>query len=997
MKLKCMHCFKYTTLLWVILFGLNTTAVGAVLSITAPAPATIEVRYSTDLSHVEVVQDGIVTSSNLASTVTSIDYTGTTGSDIFINHTDIDSVMNALLGADILVGGSGADEINGQSGTDLLIGGVGADTLNGGDSNDLIIHGSTVYDARISELLAIQSIWTDGSLTAQEKIDALTFGTNGVLLNYTVGSITNDETADTLTGGAGVEDLFITGYDDVVTDLEGGEEAYNPVGATAPTNGTSFYNSGWSTGLELGGSQASFGSITSIPVSNMPFAEAVQATCVLDGTPYPNDTLINITSSGTFSNGDQLYLTFYYRTTLVDTNENPSLRTRWHEDASGGYIIPSFNLELTAEWQQYVAVVDASSSDKVRLNLAFGANAQMLEIGGLQVVGAPAGTFADGEFTVPQALQYPQQVSMLKTATLPVLSNDVDETGETFHITTLLSLPEHGTAYIDASGTNVVYTSTEDFFGIEEFEYAMADEYGNASSANIKLLVRHDFNDGTWHVGNDSAIYTGAVRIQNFAASDEYNSPYAYFGMGRGTSPDHAAAMDSHTDADTDFHYLIFGKLQPDGSIGFPMGWTWSIPSSQINDSYAWSGVKLGGSQVNHHGVYTGDILEWKFDIDVENYNLAYRRALLINTYWYQDPDGPIDGVHNAGKVMDLGIFFLDNELYQEEIAGDDGLTSIVVDGRNVYFKAAIKRFYVIIPDYDHFTLTDFDMAPYMHYLFDEGYQTEEGYLWGGAFDVELKHRVDSSTEKTTGEYFVHDFDFMVHLDMAAENPIPDLTFTNGNLSQALSLSNVFARRGGDLRLPDGQGGLIYETPTLIYSISTNSNGSAVSTSVNGSDLTLDIAPGESGIAEITVRATDPLNHWFDEETFQVQFNDDLDSDSLPDSWEQLFSSSLTNLTEQGNYDDDIHSDWEEYITGMNPTNAASFFHVTEFAPADAPGIVMEWTSVADRLYRISWSPTLTNTFTFFPGDVEYPQNSYTDTVHQADDKGFYKIDVRLK
>ena len=36
-------------------------------------------------------------------------------------------------------------------------------------------------------------------------------------------------------------------------------------------------------------------------------------------------------------------------------------------------------------------------------------------------------------------------------------------------------------------------------------------------------------------------------------------------------------------------------------------------------------------------------------------------------------------------------------------------------------------------------------------------------------------------------------------------------------------------------------------------------------------------------------------------------------------------------------------------------------------------------------------------TFTSLVSGIEYPQNSYTDTTHNAESASFYKIDVQLK
>ncbi|MDP6637593.1 MAG: lamin tail domain-containing protein, partial [Phycisphaerae bacterium] len=55
----------------------------------------------------------------------------------------------------------------------------------------------------------------------------------------------------------------------------------------------------------------------------------------------------------------------------------------------------------------------------------------------------------------------------------------------------------------------------------------------------------------------------------------------------------------------------------------------------------------------------------------------------------------------------------------------------------------------------------------------------------------------------------------------------------------------------------------------LAYSISDNTNPSLVTASVVGAQLTLDYSPGGSGVADITIRATDPDGAWA-EDTFTV-------------------------------------------------------------------------------------------------------------------------------
>ena len=55
-------------------------------------------------------------------------------------------------------------------------------------------------------------------------------------------------------------------------------------------------------------------------------------------------------------------------------------------------------------------------------------------------------------------------------------------------------------------------------------------------------------------------------------------------------------------------------------------------------------------------------------------------------------------------------------------------------------------------------------------------------------------------------------------------------------------------------------------------------------------------------------------------------------------------------------------------------------------------GFVVTWAdSVGERWYRINWAPSLTNTFTNIADFIEFPENSYTDAVHQADSQRRYQ------
>lgn len=120
----------------------------------------------------------------------------------------------------------------------------------------------------------------------------------------------------------------------------------------------------------------------------------------------------------------------------------------------------------------------------------------------------------------------------------------------------------------------------------------------------------------------------------------------------------------------------------------------------------------------------------------------------------------------------------------------------------------------------------------------------------------------------------------------------------------------------------------------------------------------------------------------------------DLDLDGMRDAWEEAyFPDNGTATRPHENADADINSNLGEYIAGMDPTNAASYFGITDGWMAPGQGFVIEWESFGDRLYSLYWSQSLTNDFQYLD-EVTGPQNSYTDAVHHAEDTGFYNVEV---
>jgi hypothetical protein len=125
------------------------------------------------------------------------------------------------------------------------------------------------------------------------------------------------------------------------------------------------------------------------------------------------------------------------------------------------------------------------------------------------------------------------------------------------------------------------------------------------------------------------------------------------------------------------------------------------------------------------------------------------------------------------------------------------------------------------------------------------------------------------------------------------------------------------------------------------------------------------------------------------------EFNPDVDYDGMPDDWERIYFTSLTNMTATSDTDGDRFPDWQEYVAGTLPTNPGSRLVVTGVKSART-NLVLTWQSVSNRQYSIAWrtnlmagtwSPVVSN----IPGVA--PVNVRTVSVDKAGSR-FYRVQV---
>jgi len=113
----------------------------------------------------------------------------------------------------------------------------------------------------------------------------------------------------------------------------------------------------------------------------------------------------------------------------------------------------------------------------------------------------------------------------------------------------------------------------------------------------------------------------------------------------------------------------------------------------------------------------------------------------------------------------------------------------------------------------------------------------------------------------------------------------------------------------------------------------------------------------------------------------------DNDADGIPNDWETQYYGGATNAVATNLCANGINTILEAYIAGLNPTNSTALFELSNLRN------VLGWDAVSGRVYTVFWTSNLLSGFQCLETNVT---GSFTDTVHEVDQKGFYKIKVEL-
>jgi hypothetical protein len=115
---------------------------------------------------------------------------------------------------------------------------------------------------------------------------------------------------------------------------------------------------------------------------------------------------------------------------------------------------------------------------------------------------------------------------------------------------------------------------------------------------------------------------------------------------------------------------------------------------------------------------------------------------------------------------------------------------------------------------------------------------------------------------------------------------------------------------------------------------------------------------GGDGLKTVSAQFKDLAGNLSATATDTIILEMDSDGDGMPDWWETQYFGGATNAVAWEDSDSDGLNNYQEWIAGTSPTNAADCFRVNSWRlPGNEDGFVIGWDSKTGRVYRV-WSAT---------------------------------------
>jgi hypothetical protein len=94
--------------------------------------------------------------------------------------------------------------------------------------------------------------------------------------------------------------------------------------------------------------------------------------------------------------------------------------------------------------------------------------------------------------------------------------------------------------------------------------------------------------------------------------------------------------------------------------------------------------------------------------------------------------------------------------------------------------------------------------------------------------------------------------------------------------------------------------------------------------------------------------------------------------DGIPDSWRLLWFGSVSNAFSAANADPDGDgaNNWQEYVAGTNPLDAASVFQFQPGGAFSPPNFTLQWSSVVNKNYSVQCAASLAGSWTTLASNI---------------------------